>query len=334
MNDSKEKLHKHHSHLSYADRVLICDWIRRGESFRSIALYLKKSPTTISREVKTHTQTIKTKGNDCLNKKNCVHKAICGKTNCSSKLCKSCKIPCKKFCSDYTKAYCEKLLQPPYVCNGCPKAGYCNYERKIYNPHAAEKEYRDMLVNRRNGFDLTYEQITQIDEMVSPLICNGLSPYHIKQTYGDKLPVSESTLRKLIAQGELKARNINLRDQVKRRPRKKSTPKLHNETLTPLKIGHKYEDYLQYMATHDTHAVQMDCVEGKKEDSAVLLTLHFPQFRMQLAYIMDAHTSACVVNTLDKLEESLGSVLFKETFPVILTDYAEEKTMPKYLIVF
>lgn len=324
MNKSKDKPHKHHSHLSFADRVLINDWLRRGESFRAIALYLQKSPTTIAREVKTHAQTVKSKGNDCINRRDCNHKAVCPKPNCSSTLCKRCKIPCKKYCPDYSKAYCEKLLLPPYVCNGCTNEHYCNYEQRIYNPKTAESEYRDMLVNRRNGFDLSYEQIVLIDEMVSPLIYNGLSPYHIKQTYGDKLPVSEATLRKLIAQGELNARNINLRDQVKRRPRKKSTQKLHNETLSVLKIGHKYEDYLQYMSTHDTYAVQMDCVEGKKEDSAVLLTLHFPQFRMQLAYIMDEHTSACVVSALDKLEESLGSDLFKQIFPVILTDNGHE----------
>ncbi len=259
MNTSKEKSNKHHYHLSYADRVIINDWLRRGESFRSIALYLNKAPTTISREVKTHVQTIKSKGNDCINKKNCVCKSVCGKAGCSSLLCKRCKIPCKKYCPDYTKGYCEKLLQPPYVCNGCTKENLCNYKRKIYNPKTAEKEYRDTLVNRRNGFDLTYEQITLIDEMVSPLIYNGLSPYHIKQTYGEKLPISESTLRKMIAQGELDARNINLRDQVKRRPRKKASRKLHNESLSTLKIGHKYEDYLQYMSTHDTYAVQMDC---------------------------------------------------------------------------
>lgn len=193
------------------------------------------------------------------------------------------------------------MLQPPYVCNACKSAPYCSYEKKIYNPKFAEKEYRDALVDKRNGFDLTEDEIDRIDEMVSPLIMNGLSPYHIKQTYGDELPICEATLRKLIAQCKLTARNINLRDQVKRRPRRKSVPKLHNESLSAAKIGHRYEYYLHYMSLHETHTVQ-------------------------LAFIMDCHTSSCVVKTLDKTEEALGSELFKKAFPVILTDNGHEFT--------
>ena len=317
---------KHHSHLTYADRVLIGEWLRKGESFRAIAQYLNKSPTTISREIKNHTQLKKAKGNDCINRKGCIIHSVCEKQGCSKELCKQCKVPCKKYCSKYQQEPCKKLLNPPYVCNGCKSELHCKFEQKIYLPKNAQNEYRDMLINRRNGFDLSYEQITLIDEMVSPLILNGLSPYHIKQTYGDRLPVSESTLRKLIAQGELNVRNINLREQVKRRPRKKASTKLHNEVLSTLKTGHRYEDYLRYISEHESYAVQMDCVEGKKEDNAVLLTLHFPQFRMQLAYIMDTHTSFCVVNTLDKLEKALGSDLFKQVFPVILTDNGHEFT--------
>lgn len=324
MKPQKAKKQKHHSHLTFADRVIISERISQGESFRSIGAYLSKSPSTISREVKTHAQVFPTKSNDCLHKSDCVKKTLCDKTNCRTKLCKSCSKPCKKLCSDYVKAYCDRLQKPPYVCNGCKKEFCCTYEKRFYKPKTAHTEYRDMLVNRRNGFDLSYEEIVMIDEMVSPLICNGLSPYHIKQTYGKQLPVCESTLRKLIDQGELRARNINLRDKVKRRQRRTSAPKLHNEKLSVSKIGHLYEDYLDYIEKHDTHTVQMDCVEGKKEDSAVLLTLHFPQFRMQLAYIMDAHTSACVVKTLDKLESTLGTKLFREIFPIILTDNGHE----------
>lgn len=56
----------------------------------------------------------------------------------------------------------------------------------------------------------------------------------------------------------------------------------------------------------------------------MLLTLHFPVFHMQLAYIMNEHTSSCVVQTLDMLEDVLGSELFKQVFPVIITDNGHE----------
>ncbi len=74
----------------------------------------------------------------------------------------------------------------------------------------------------------------------------------------------------------------------------------------------------------DVHHVEMDCVEGKKEDRAVLLTLHIKYLHLQLALIMEEHTLDCVVEALDKLEHSLGGDLFRAIFPVILTDNGHE----------
>ena len=52
------------------------------------------------------------------------------------------------------------------------------------------------------------------------MIKNGLSPYHIKETYKDEIAVSESTLRRMIDRNTLDAKNVDLRDKVKRKPRK------------------------------------------------------------------------------------------------------------------
>ena len=68
----------------------------------------------------------------------------------------------------------------------------------------------------------------------------------------------------------------------------------------------------------------MDCVEGTQEDRAVILTLHFVMFHMQLLFILDEHTSAAVVATLDIIEEALGKDLFASCFPLILTDNGHE----------
>lgn len=92
------------------------------------------------------------------------------------------------------------------------------------------------------------------------------------------------------------------------------------------KQGRLYKDYLYFIANSDLHVVQMDCVEGKQDEKATLLTLHFPGVHMQLAYIMDNHTSKSVVAALDKIETALGSELFAKMFPVILTDNGSEFT--------
>lgn len=185
-------------------------------------------------------------------------------------------------------------------------------------------EYQKTLVLSRSGFDLTESELNKVDHLASPLIKNGLSPYHIKQTYGDKLPISESTLRRMIDRNELAARNIDLRDKVKRNPRNTTRNKNRNKRLSLSKIGHFYSDYLAYIEKNDVFTVEMDCVEGSKEDSAALLTLTWKSISLQIALILDAKTSESVVLAIDKLEEALGTELFKQVFPLILTDNGSE----------
>ena len=47
-----------------------------------------------------------------------------------------------------------------------------------------------------------------------------------------------------------------------------------------------------------------------------------------LAFLRDANTSRSVIEVFEDLDGRLGGKLFNRLFPVILTDYAEEKTMP------
>jgi len=235
--------------------------------------------------------------------------------------CKTCN-KCKKYCSDYVKSVCDTLTERK-LCNGCTKRGFCKFEKKFYKAETAEKEYREMLVGRRNGFDLTGEEIETINSQVSPLIKKGQSPYHIKQSLGRKLKISESTLRRMINGCELDVRAIDLKEAVRRKPRKRRRP-MKNEHTSPSKAGHMYEDYLNYIEENDVNVVEMDCVEGIQEDKCAILTLHFKSLHLQLYYIMESHTAECVVETLDMIEEALGQTLFAEIFEVILTDNGHE----------
>lgn len=311
-------------HLTAGDRIRISEMLCRGESLRFIAKELGKSTSTISREIKKHSVTKHTKANDCLYKNECSKTGICNKPTCTRKYCRRCRVLCKKYCQDYTQSFCDKLSTPPYVCNGCKNFNYCSYEQVIYKPEHAQNEYHQTLISKRSGFDLTAEQFERINELASPMLMKGQSPYHIKQTLGSALPISEATLRRMINCCELDARNIDLRNKVKRKVRKHRQKNTYNELNVASKANHKYADYLKFINENDISAVQMDCVEGTVEDHAVLLTLHFPQFHMQLAFIMNEHTSSQVVATLDKIEQSLGADLFRMTFPVILTDNGHE----------
>lgn len=312
---------KRRTRLTLEDRCTIETLLNEHKSVRYIASCLDKSPSTVLREIQNHMQITGSKNVNCINRKDCNHMHLCKESSCR-KQCKYC-IRCKEHCPDYAEAFCSRLSEPPYLCNGCNKIKVCNFKKKTYKAKTANQEYREVLVQRRAGFDLTNGEITDINNKVSPLLKNGLSVYHIKQTWGNELPISESTLRRMIAMGELDARNIDLREQVKRKPRKK-TNKICNGQTIPAKDGRRYQDYLNFIATNEISTVQMDCVEGKQDENATLLTLHFPIFHMQLAFIMDEHTSACVIYTLDKLEETLGYDLFSQVFPIILTDNGHE----------
>ena len=308
-----------YKHLSHEQRVLIEDRLNHKKSIRSIASELGKSPSTVLREIQNHSTSLPPKGNNCAHKRDCDTKHVCGDMSCNKK-CYCCRIPCYKYCNYYEKTNCSKLETAPYLCNGCKSLSYCEYDKTVYKSTEAQKEYKEQLSSVRSGFDVTEEELDIINRLASPMIKNGLSPYHIKETYKDEIVVSESTLRRMIDRNTLDAKNVDLRDKVKRKPRKER----EIQPLSTAKIGHFYGDFLKYMEEHDTTYAEMDCVEGKKDEEATILTLTIPSLSLQLAFIMNTHTNKDVVRTLNKLEIILGYDLFNTVFPVILTDNGHE----------
>lgn len=307
--------------LTPAERQSIETLLCENRSVRYIAGCLNKSPSTISREIQKHSITIKAKINACQIKSDCAKKKLCNPA--CNKPCSKCTF-CRNHCNDYIPTVCRIRQEHPLkLCNHCPKRGFCSWEKKLYVAKKAQKEYRQTLIGMREGFDLTYTELCNINDLISPLIRKGQSPYHIKQTLGSRLPVSEATIRRLIDKGELDARNIDLRNKVKRKERKKHRT-MHNEDVSMSKVGHLYSDYLAFITDNDVSVVQMDCVEGTREEECVLLTLHFPAFHFQLAFKMPCHTSQCVVEIFDRLENILGTELFSSLFGVILTDNGHE----------
>lgn len=310
--------------LTYEERVLIEDRLNHGFSIKSIARFLNRSPSSISREIKKHSVIVK-KATACIHVNDCEIKNLC--TDCRFKgngICKRCP-DCHKKCTLFSPMLCPIKESSPYVCNTCSKKAYCHMGVTLYKAKIADKEAAATSSLSRSGFNLTLEDLERIEDIVVPLIRQGQSPYHILLTHKAALGISEATLRRLIDRSELTARNIDLRRQVKLKPRKKKSAPEELLRFKRAKEGHTWEDFLKYMQQNpDLHHVEMDCVEGAKEDHAVLLTLHIKYLHLQLAFILEDHTLSCVVDALDRLEFSLGKELFKEMFPVILTDNGHE----------
>jgi IS30 family transposase len=312
-------------HLTIDDRKEIEFGLNSGYSIRKIADSLHKSPSTISREINRYTKHFEPTANLCEHRNICTKTHICHNTVCNKK-CSACRL-CAQLCSDYNEEKCPKKENNPLkLCNGCSSSNFCWKRRAKYDGIYANKQYRNSLINTRKGFDISDNEMQRIDELVTPFVKKGNSPYAIKQALGDELTISEATLRRLIDSQQLTARRIDLRDAVKRKPRKKART-MKDEIVLPSKEGHKYTDYQNYLRDNfDSLIVQMDCVEGLKTDSKTLLTLHFPLYHFQLIFLMPAHTSKCVVDVLDNLERVLGYEMFKRIFGLILTDNGHEFT--------
>ena len=146
-------------HLTLEDRIYIENELNKGTSFKDIARFLCKDPTTISKEVRAHRLSDWYHKGTFYNAKNfCVHRYHCRKTNACGKIvlcgikCTSCPT-CNQTCKDFVKERCSRLDRAPYVCNGCDK--------------------------KRAGINMTKRELRQKDKIISPLIEQGQSPYHI-----------------------------------------------------------------------------------------------------------------------------------------------------------
>ena len=78
----------------------------------------------------------------------------------------------------------------------------------------------------------------------------------------------------------------------------------------------------------DIAVVQMDSVIGSKGGKC-LLTIHFVECSLMLAFLREANTSKSVIDVFNQLDSTLGKDLFSKLFPVILTDNGSEFSNPK-----
>ena len=313
-------------HLTAGERKRIEEMLDGEASPYEIARILGRTTSTITREIRKHVKTIPAKS-DCYMYETCRITNLC--YYCRSGKCKSCRThDCRKACKHYEKRTCGRIEKSPYVCNGCQDFYSCTLEKRVYRSGEAQKQYEALWKEKRIGYDLTEEQLSEIERLASPLLKAGHSPYAVIQELGSRLPCSAATLYRLVDDSVLSARNIDLQERVKRKPRKHR--RINNKDayaiITAKKRGHLWSDYLFYLNRAERPAVQLDCVEGTKEDHAVLLTLFWPVEHMQLYFIMDEQDAAHVVAQFDMIEESIGLDLFREMFPAILTDNGHEFT--------
>ena len=328
------KPNKCYSVLCVEERATIAAMLRDGHNAAEIAEALNRSVSTVTREIKKYSVKEESSGNHCLLKMQglCKKKGVCG-GSCDTKLCHRCRMKkCWERCTDYTPAYCDKLYTAPYVCNGCPDISKCNYDKAIYDIKYADRTAHELRHNKAKGYDYTDVEMESIDQIISPMVKNGMSPYAALTAARpelDKLGIhlGKSTLYKMINDSVLSCRNIDLPERVSRKPPKTKKRNHGRETIPTMdKAGRLWGDYQKFIAENDCIVPQMDCVEGKKTDQAALLTLFWSDTHLQIAFILSAQDSKNVVEALDKLEAMIGLSMFRQMLPAILTDNGHEFT--------
>lgn len=319
-------------HLCLEDRIYIENKLNEGASFKDIAKYLCKDPTTISKEVKKHRLSDWYHKGTFYNAKNfCVHRYHCKKTNACGKIilcgvkCTSCPT-CNQTCRDFEKERCNRLDKAPYVCNGCDKqVSRCTIAHKYkYNARFANRKYQENLSNSRSGINMTKHELRQIDKIITPLIEQGQSPYQIITNHPE-LNISVRTLYTYIDMGLFCARNIDLKRKVSFKPRK-----CHKTQITDRTVFNN-RTYTDFQALSLESFTEMDTVHSSRESKKTLLTFFFTKEKLFLAFLMNRCTAGAVRLIFDRLEKRMGTYEFLTVFEYILTDRGSEFGNPNSL---
>lgn len=312
-------------HLTIEDRIYIQNELDKGTSFKDIARFLCKDPTTISKEVKARRASDWFHKGTFLNAKNfCTKRFRCKKTNACNKIllcgvkCASCPT-CNQTCPDFQKECCSKLDRAPYVCNGCSKKiNHCTIAHKYtYNARFADRKYRECLKDSRSGIAITRQELHKKDKIITPLIDQGQSPYQIVANHPE-LNLSVRSVYNYLDMGLLTARNVDLKRKVKFKPRK-----VHKSQISDRRVfnGRTYADFQQL---HLESFVEMDTVHSAVGSSKTLLTFFFTKEKLFLAFLMNRNTEGSVRLVLDRLEKRFGTFDFLTLFEYILTDRGAE----------
>lgn len=318
--------------FTYEERLTLQKCMKESRSFKEIARRLDKDATTISREVRKHLSEVASgypgfSYNECRNRFNCRKKGLCGKecTRRSATYCKLCQ-KCNDNCQDFIEETCMARFRVPYVCNGCEQIGKCTLLKSFYDAEHAHVKSHETISESRSGLCVCEEEIAQLNAIISPLVQQGQFIHQIYVSHENELMCSEKTIYNYIDACLMDVCNIDLPRKVKFRARYK---KPEFKVDKGYRIGRNYDAFQRFIEKNpDTAIVQMDSVIGTKGGKC-LLTVHFVDASLMLAFLRDSNTSQSVIDVFNDLDQRLGRELFRRLFPVLLTDNGSEFSNPK-----
>ena len=329
------KKYKHsQKHLTLSDRIFIEQELVRGSTFKYIANFLSKDPTTISKEVKLHRERIPQpsrflKCKRCSHYKTCEVHNVCHYKSCK-RLCKICHFyNVTGFCKQYSEHQCNRLNKAPFVCNSCNYFNNCTLERAQYSAVKAQQQYEKTLTTSRVGINMTPEELKDLNDLISPLVLKGQPLSHIFAVHAAEIPVCRRTLYNYFDQNIFKAKNLDLPRRVRYKKRKRHPEPTQKHVQQLYRNKRTYVDFVSFTAAYpDLSVVEMDTVKGSQTSGKCLLTLLFRSCNFMIIILLPRCTQKCVIDAINNLCNAIGISTFRKYFPVILTDNGPEFKNP------
>ena len=282
-------------HLSYEDRKNIEDGLNENKSINQISKEINRSHSSILREIDR-------------NKKYSEPSAWNNYKINHSDLVLS----------------CERLKHSPYGCNGCKFRSGCRKVRWTYYAREADNSYKEVKSEARKGINLTPEEVYKINSILTPLIKKGQTINHLYINHPDILDFSKPSFYNYVNNGVFEFSPLDFPRIVKYKKRKNSKNRRTRKEREIL-INRKYDDFQKFISNHpDFNIVEMDTVEGLKDENDCFLTLLWRKSKFMLIFKLESQTSEEVSRIFNILQTLIPYDDYKRLFEVILTDNGHE----------
>ena len=219
---------------------------------------------------------------------------------------------------------CERLKHSPYVCNGCKSRSGCRKVRWTYYAREADNSYKEVKSEARKGINLTPEEVYKINSILTPLIKKGQTINHLYINHPDILDFSKPSFYNYVNNGVFEFSPLDFPRIVKYKKRKNSKNRRTRKEREIL-INRKYDDFQKFISNHpDFNIVEMDTVEGLKDENDCFLTLLWRKSKFMLIFKLESQTSEEVSRIFNILQTLIPYDDYKRLFEVILTDNGHE----------
>ena len=219
---------------------------------------------------------------------------------------------------------CERLKHSPYVCNGCKSRSGCRKVRWTYYAREADNSYKEVKSEARKGINLTPEEVYKINSILTPLIKKGQTINHLYINHPDILDFSKPSFYNYVNNGVFEFSPLDFPRIVKYKKRKNSKNRRTRKEREIL-INRKYDDFQKFISNHpDFNIVEMDTVEGLKDETDCFLTLLWRKSKFMLIFKLENQTTEEVSRIFNILQQLIPYDDYKRLFQVILTDNGHE----------